>query len=76
MYSCRSLHALARNGTQDNKVARPWPSIDDSVKGTKIEEWGARQVESCAKIGMDPRASQHYKQWMIDAGFENVKEIQ
>ena len=39
------------------------------------EEWANRQLDACTKLGIDISAAAKYKQWMIDAGFENVTEL-
>ena len=49
--------------------------MDGSLKVTAFEEWTNRQCEACAKIGIDTTAPAKFKQWFIDQGFEDVKEL-
>lgn len=53
----------------------PSDADDESLTGTALEMWGNRQIEACSKIGIDTRCPSKYKQWMIDAGFEDVHEV-
>lgn len=55
-------------------VQMPFLSDDGTMEGTALETWSNRQVESCAKLGIDTRSPSKYKQMMIDAGFEDVQE--
>lgn len=48
---------------------------DDTIeKATSICEWRDRLIEASTKFGKPMGVAQNYKQWLIDAGFENVTE--
>ncbi|EEP75341.1 conserved hypothetical protein [Uncinocarpus reesii 1704] len=48
---------------------------DDTIeKATSLSEWRDRLIEASGKFGKPMGVSHNYKQWMIDAGFENVTE--
>lgn len=53
----------------------PFKDVDGSLEGTKFQEWNNRQVNACAKLGMDTEVPAYYKQWFIDQGFEQVTEL-
>lgn len=40
----------------------------------KLVEWAKFQNIACHKFGKEFDIARHHKQWMIDAGFKNVKE--
>ena len=39
-----------------------------------IREWAKLQMEASVKFGKDMDITHHYKQWLTDVGFKNVKE--
>lgn len=43
-------------------------------RAPSIMEWSRLHNEACAKFGKELDVAHRHKQWMIDAGFENVKE--
>ncbi|BDD55388.1 hypothetical protein MAP00_000910 [Monascus purpureus] len=50
-------------------------SDDDTLsRATYLLEWRDRLVEASEKFGKRMGVAKNYKQWMIDAGFENVRE--
>lgn len=40
-----------------------------------LETWCKRQFDTCATLGIDAMAAQNYKRWLIEQGFEDVKEL-
>lgn len=57
------------------EVAAEAFSDDDSLqRAPNLREWMRLQEEAGLKFGKKMNVAQHYKQWMIDAGFKNVKE--
>ncbi|USW48333.1 Putative S-adenosyl-L-methionine-dependent methyltransferase [Septoria linicola] len=57
-------------------VQVPFLADDGTMEGTSLQEWNDKQVEACARLGVDSTAPSKYKQWMIDQGFEDVTELQ
>lgn len=50
-------------------------SDDDTLsRATYLLEWRDRLIEASEKFGKRMGVAKNYKQWMIDAGFENVRE--
>jgi trans-aconitate methyltransferase len=50
-------------------------SDDDTInKSPYMLEWAATLREASLKFGKPMGIAHRYKQWMIDAGFQNVKE--
>ena len=47
---------------------------DDTMNGTAWQEWSNLFLEACSKIGRDASCAAKYKDWMIEAGFEDVQE--
>lgn len=48
---------------------------DDSMaKAPNVFEWARLHNEACEKFGKRMDIAHRQKQWMIDAGFKNVKE--
>jgi trans-aconitate methyltransferase len=72
----RIKNNLAPNGWAEmGEVAAEPFSDDDSLQGApNLREWMRLQEEAGLKFGKKMNVAQHYKQWMIDAGFKNVKE--
>lgn len=50
-------------------------SLDGSVEGTTFQKWNDMLVAGAEVLGRDWRCTLHYKQCMIDAGFEDVVEV-
>ena len=72
----QSYGALSPGGWLEmSDVQMPFEDEDGTMSGTALETWNNRQVETCAKVGVDTRAASKNKQWMIDAGFEDVTEL-
>ncbi|RDW81498.1 class I SAM-dependent methyltransferase [Aspergillus mulundensis] len=50
-------------------------SDDDSAeKATNLQQWRDLLVEASQKFGKEFSVAQNYQQWMIDAGFDDVRE--
>lgn len=50
-------------------------SDDDTIqKATNIAEWAKLHNGASDKFGKPMNIAHRHKQWMIDAGFKNVKE--
>ncbi|RMJ24856.1 Methyltransferase [Aspergillus sp. HF37] len=48
---------------------------DETVQNAQqLHEWARLLNEACRAFGKEFGVTKHYKQWMIDAGFKNVKE--
>lgn len=47
---------------------------DHTLEGTSFDQWAKMCVEGAIKIGKPWTNAVHYKRWMEEAGFENVKE--
>ncbi|KIW95975.1 uncharacterized protein Z519_03041 [Cladophialophora bantiana CBS 173.52] len=47
---------------------------DDTMQGTALEEWNELYMEACRRIHRDPSWTAKYKDWLIQAGFVNVRE--
>jgi len=47
---------------------------DDSTRGTAWQAWNDRYIEACLKIHRDPSWTARYKEWMVAAGFTDVRE--
>lgn len=57
-----------------NDIFMPFLSDDGTLDGTALKTWTSRQIIACAALGMDTRSSSHYKEWLIEIGFEDVHE--
>lgn len=50
-------------------------SDDDTVqKATNLNEWVRLLNEATHKFGKELDVARHHKQWMIGAGFKNVRD--
>ena len=48
---------------------------DDTAKlAPSFHEWRDRLIEASGKFGRTMGVAQNYKQWLVDAGFEDVHE--
>ena len=47
---------------------------DDTLEGTALDVWGKACVEAGKKMGREWTNAVHYKRWMEEIGFEDVKE--
>ncbi|KXS96852.1 hypothetical protein AC578_7401 [Pseudocercospora eumusae] len=73
----QSFEALNPGGWLEmTDLYMPFRCDDGTMNGTYLETWLDRQVECCARLGMDIAAPAKYKEWMIDQGFEEVTELQ
>lgn len=52
----------------------PLRSIDNSLAGTQLGKWTDLMLKSVKAMGLDWTRVSQYKQYMIDAGFEDVVE--
>jgi ubiquinone/menaquinone biosynthesis C-methylase UbiE len=52
----------------------PFLSRDDTLEGTALDTWTKSCVEAGIKIGRPWTNAVHYKRWMEEIGFEEVKE--
>ncbi|KAH8586076.1 S-adenosyl-L-methionine-dependent methyltransferase [Bisporella sp. PMI_857] len=52
----------------------PMRCIDDSLEGTKINEWQTRTLAAAAKMGHTWKVSGFYSQYLEEAGFVDVVE--
>lgn len=52
----------------------PMHCHDDTLEGTALDIWGKACVEGAAKIGRPWTNTPNYRGWMIELGFEDVKE--
>lgn len=72
----QSYDALQPGGWLEmSDVQMPFLDEDGTMSGTQLETWNNRQVECCAKLGVDTTAPSKYKQWMVEQGFEDVTEL-
>ena len=71
----QSYEALNPGGWLEmSDVYMPFLDEDGTMRGTMLEEWTKRQVESSAKVGVDTTACSKYRQMFLDQGFEQVTE--
>ena len=47
---------------------------DGTMDGTAFGEWNEKYMQACAVLKRDPSWTAKYKDWITEAGFENVKE--
>jgi ubiquinone/menaquinone biosynthesis C-methylase UbiE len=47
---------------------------DQTLAGTALDKWGKKCVEAGIKVGREWTNAVHYKRWMEEIGFEDVKE--
>ncbi|KAL2063168.1 hypothetical protein VTL71DRAFT_6240 [Oculimacula yallundae] len=52
----------------------PMHCHDDTLQDTALDVWGKACVEGAAKIGRPWTNTPNYRGWMIELGFEDVKE--
>lgn len=52
----------------------PMHCHDDTLEGTALDIWGKACVEGAAKTGRPWTNTPNYRGWMIELGFEDVKE--
>jgi len=70
-----AFNALSPGGYLElQDMVIPFRCIDDSLKGTKIEEWQNKTMEASVKMGMSWKVSQFYSQYFEEAGFVDVVE--
>lgn len=48
--------------------------VDDTMRGTALERWTHMYVEGGRRLGRDMLAPKRYRQWLTEAGFEDVTE--
>ncbi|KAF2493239.1 S-adenosyl-L-methionine-dependent methyltransferase [Lophium mytilinum] len=53
----------------------PARSPDETVKGTDLERWGELLIEAAGKAGRPIDASKHFRQYMLNAGFDDIHEL-
>jgi SAM-dependent methyltransferase len=71
----QSLDALKPGGWLEIKeVALPVVCNDDTLEGTSLVKWNDEIMNAAAMIGTSLDKPWHYRQWMEEAGFVNVKE--
>jgi hypothetical protein len=71
----KAFDALAPGGyleMQDSVF--PMYCHDDTLEGTALDIWGKACVEGAAKLGRPWTNVPHYRGWMEELGFEEVKE--
>jgi hypothetical protein len=70
-----AFDALAPGGYLEMQDACfPGISDDGSLAGTALEKWNDCVVEGARKLGRPWTGPQHYKRWMEEIGFEDVRE--
>ncbi|RDW60316.1 hypothetical protein BP5796_11922 [Coleophoma crateriformis] len=52
----------------------PLRCIDDSMRGTALEQWNGYIVDGAARAGRPWTNTKKYKQWMLELGFVDVHE--
>ncbi len=52
----------------------PMHCHDDTLEGTALDVWGKACIEAAIKIGRPWTNAVHYKRWMEELGFEDVRE--
>ncbi|KAK5053182.1 hypothetical protein LTR84_002156 [Exophiala bonariae] len=52
----------------------PLLSDDGSLDGTAFGEWNVKYMEACDVLKRSPSLTAKYKEWIMEVGFENVKE--
>lgn len=71
----RAYDALEPGGYFEMQdLSMPVMCDDGTMDGTVYQEWNDLYIKACAKLGRDPSLTVNYKQWMIDAGLEDVTE--
>lgn len=43
-------------------------------KAPNLKQWARLQIDASLKFGKNMHVTDHYKQWLTDLGFKNVKE--
>jgi SAM-dependent methyltransferase len=70
----QSLDALEPGGWLEIKeVALPVVCNDDTLEGTSLVKWNDEIMNAAAMIGTSLDKPWHYRKWMEEAGFVNVK---
>jgi trans-aconitate methyltransferase len=72
----QSFDALIPGGWLEIKeVSYPLECQDDTLKGTSLSKWTDEMIKASKKINTPFDNPHHYRQWMEEAGFVNVKEV-
>jgi SAM-dependent methyltransferase len=56
------------------EIALPFRCEDDTLNGTALAAWGNAMIEASRKIKKAFNDPYKYRQWMEEAGFDNVEE--
>jgi len=70
-----AFHSLAPGGYLElQDFILPFRSIDNTLTGTKLSEWATSTFAASIKMGLSWDSSQHYSQYLEEAGFVDVVE--
>ncbi|OAL39817.1 hypothetical protein AYO20_00729 [Fonsecaea nubica] len=71
----RAFDALQPGGWLEMQdLYMPLLCDDGTLEGTAYGEWNDRYLEACAGLRRDPSWTAKYKDWMVEAGFTNVRQ--
>lgn len=70
----KALNALRPGGYFELQDICPMACFDDSWNGSELQRWRNLVVKAASALGMDWLKAEKYKQYMLDAGFEDVQE--
>jgi hypothetical protein len=71
----KAFDALLPGGYFELQDICPMACFDDSWNGTELQRWNNLLTTASSALGMDWLKAMKYKQYMLDAGFEDVQEV-
>lgn len=71
----KAFDALQPGGCFELQDICPMACFDDSWNGTELKRWMDLVITGASNMGMDWLKATKYKQYMINAGFQDVEEV-
>jgi hypothetical protein len=71
----KAFNALRPGAYFELQDISPMSCFDDSWNGTELQRWNKLVTTAASALGMDWMKATKYKQYMLDAGFEDVQEV-
>jgi hypothetical protein len=72
----KAFEALCPGGHLELQDICPLACSDNSWNGTELQRWRSLIINGSSAMGMDWMKATKYKRYMIEAGFEDVHEVE
>ncbi|KAI9742701.1 MAG: hypothetical protein M1818_003842 [Claussenomyces sp. TS43310] len=71
----KAFVGLKPGGYIELQDSLPFECYDDSWEGSELKRWRDLCLEAAVNLGMDWRKTDSYRQWLQEAGFQDVVEV-